>query len=43
VALWLAAYNYTRYHKSIRCTPAMRLGITPSIWKVADLVDIAGW
>lgn len=34
-------YNFVRFHKSIRCTPAMEAGVAPSALTVADLVDIA--
>lgn len=43
VALHLAAYNFTRVHKSLRCTPAMKLGITGRVWTVGDLTALAGW
>jgi hypothetical protein len=39
----LAAYNFTRIHKSLRCTPAMRLGVTGRVWTVGDLTALAGW
>lgn len=34
-------YNFVRFHKTIRCTPAMEAGIVPSALTVADLVDMA--
>ena len=43
LALWLAAYNYTRINRSIRSTPAMRLGVTKTLWSVSDLVALAKW
>ncbi len=32
VALWIAFYNLCRVHESLRCTPAMALGVTGHIW-----------
>jgi IS1 family transposase len=40
-ALTLAAYNFVRQHKTIRCSPAMAAGIAPTLWSVADLVEAA--
>ncbi len=39
LALHFAYYNFCRIHKTIRCTPAMRAGITKNIWEVKDLMD----
>jgi len=41
VALNFAYYNFVKVHGSIRCTPAMAAGVSPSIWKVSDLVEMA--
>jgi IS1 family transposase len=34
-------YNFVRYHRSIRCTPAMEAGIAPTALTVKDLVEMA--
>jgi IS1 family transposase len=34
-------YNFVRFHKTIRCTPAMEAGVVPSALTVGDLVDMA--
>jgi IS1 family transposase len=34
-------YNFVRFHKTIRCTPAMEAGLVPSALTVKDLVDMA--
>ena len=34
-------YNFVRFHRSIRCTPAMEAGVVRSPIAVADLVDMA--
>jgi hypothetical protein len=38
VALFVAAYNFTWMHSSIRCTPAMAAGIARKPWSVRDLL-----
>ncbi len=35
VALHLASYNFVKFHKTIRCTPAMAAGVENSPWTVA--------
>jgi IS1 family transposase len=34
-------YNFVRFHRTIRCTPAMEAGIAPSALTVKDLVEMA--
>jgi IS1 family transposase len=41
VALHFAYYNFVKIHKTIRCTPAMAIGITSRLWKVEELVERA--
>jgi IS1 family transposase len=41
VALWIAFYNLCRVHETLRCTPAMALGVTDHIWTIAELVRAA--
>jgi len=38
VALWVSFYNLCRVHETLRCTPAMALGVTDHIWTIAELV-----
>jgi IS1 family transposase len=40
-ALHFAYYNFVKSHSSIRCTPAMALGVSSRLWKVEDLVALA--
>ena len=40
-ALTLAAYNFVRQHKTIRCSPAMAAGVAKTLWSVEDLVEAA--
>ncbi len=41
IALHIAHYNLCRWHETIRCTPAMALGVTDHVWSVGELVDAA--
>jgi IS1 family transposase len=41
VALWVSFYNLCRVHESLRCTPAMALGVTDHIWTIAELIQAA--
>ena len=41
VNLWVCFYNLCRYHETLRCTPAMALGVTDHIWTVGELVQAA--
>ena len=41
VSLHFAYYNYVKVHSSIRCTPAMALGVSSRLWKVEDLVALS--
>lgn len=38
LALYFAYYNFVRFHKSIRMTPAMAAGVAKKPWTVADLL-----
>jgi hypothetical protein len=40
VALHFMAYNFTRIHGSLRCSPAMAAGVSKALWDVADIVDV---
>lgn len=40
-ALTLAAYNFTRQHKTLRCSPAMAAGVSRTLWSTDDLVSAA--
>ena len=41
VALWISFYNLCRVHETLRCTPAMALGVSDHIWTIAELVQAA--
>jgi IS1 family transposase len=41
VGLHFAYYNFVRRHNTLRCTPAMAAGVTPSFWSVGDLLEAA--
>lgn len=38
VSLWVCFYNFCRVHETLRCTPAMELGVTDHIWTIGELV-----
>lgn len=39
VGLHFAYYNFVKRHNTLRCTPAMAAGVTPSFWSVGDLLE----
>jgi hypothetical protein len=41
IALWIGFYNFCRIHESLRCTPAMALGVTDHVWSIAELMRAA--
>lgn len=41
VSLFVAHYNLCRVHETIRCTPAMALGVTDHIWTIRELIESA--
>jgi hypothetical protein len=41
ISLWVCFYNLCRVHETVRCTPAMALGVTDHIWTIAELVRAA--
>jgi IS1 family transposase len=41
IALHIAWYNLCRVHETLRCTPAMALGVTDHVWTLGELVDAA--
>lgn len=41
VALHFAYYNYAKIHGTLKCSPAMAAGVTPSFLTVVDLVEMS--
>jgi IS1 family transposase len=41
VSLYVCYYNLTRTHESLKCTPAMALGLTDRVWTIPDLIEAA--
>jgi hypothetical protein len=39
--LYFCFYNFVRFHRTIRATPAMEAGLMPSALSIGDLVDMA--
>lgn len=40
-ALTIAAYNFVRQHRTLRCSPAMAAGVSKTLWSTDDLVAAA--
>jgi IS1 family transposase len=38
-ALFVAHYNYTRRHATLRVTPCMEAGLEQTMWTIGDLLD----
>jgi IS1 family transposase/transposase-like protein len=39
VALWIAFYNFCRVHSTLKTTPAIKAGLTDSVWTVENLLN----
>jgi hypothetical protein len=42
IALYLAHYNFSRLHGTLKGTPAMRAGIAGHPWTMVELLENAG-
>jgi IS1 family transposase len=40
VALHFMIYNFVRIHQTLRCSPAMAVGVTEKLWELADVVKV---
>ena len=40
VAIHFMHYNFVRIHRSIRCTPAMKAGVSDTLWTIRDIVTL---
>lgn len=40
VALHFMHYNFVRIHQTLRCTPAMKAGVTARLWSIEDIVAL---
>jgi IS1 family transposase len=41
VALHFMHYNFCRIHQTLRCTPAMKAGVTTRVWEIEDILELA--
>lgn len=41
VSLYVMHYNFCRSHESLKCTPAMALGVADRVWTIEALIDAA--
>ena len=42
VALRYMHYNFARVHQTLRCTPAMKAGVSDHIWSIEEIVALLG-
>ncbi len=40
VALHFMWYNFGRIHQTLRCTPAMRAGVSDHVWSIEEIVGL---
>lgn len=40
VGLHYGYYNFVKFNRAVRCTPAMAAGVVNSAWTVGDLVEM---
>ena len=40
IPVYVAWYNFSRIHLTLRVTPAMAAGVTDRLWDVSDLVAL---
>ncbi len=40
VALHCMWYNFGRIHQTLRCTPAMRAGVTDHVWSIEEIAAL---
>jgi hypothetical protein len=40
MALHFLHYNFVRFHKTLRMSPAMAAGVTRRLWKMNDVVEM---
>ena len=43
IALYVTWYNFVKYHRTIKTTPAVAAGVVDRPWTIYDLVDQVGW
>jgi IS1 family transposase len=40
IALYFMWYNFGRVHQTLRCTPAMRAGVSDHVWSIEEIVGL---
>ena len=43
IALYVTWYNFVKYHRTVKTTPAVAAGVVERPWTIYDLVDQVGW
>ncbi len=40
IALHFMNYNFARIHQTLRCTPAIKAGVTDHVWSIEEIVGL---
>ena len=40
MAIYFMHYNFVRIHQTLKITPAMAAGVTPTLWEMSDMVSV---
>jgi len=40
LAIYFMHYNFVRIHQTLRCTPAMGVGVTDKLWSLDDMAAL---
>jgi hypothetical protein len=40
LCLYTVWYNFCRIHKTLKCSPAMAAGLSPTLWSMEDIVKL---
>ena len=40
LAIYFMHYNFARIHSTIRCSPAMKAGVTSHLWSIEEIVNL---
>ena len=40
LAIYFMHYNFVRIHQTLRCTPAMEVGVTDKLWSLDDMAAL---
>ena len=40
VSLHFMYYNFCRIHQTLKCSPAMAVGVTDTLWEIKDIIEL---